>query len=47
MWSTRTDDRTRALRAGFLVHVAKPVDASELAATVASVTGRVGDELWR
>ncbi len=33
-------DRTRALRAGFLVHVAKPVDPAELVATVASVVGR-------
>ena len=37
----RSEDRTRALRAGFLVHVSKPVDASELVATVASVAGRV------
>jgi signal transduction histidine kinase/ActR/RegA family two-component response regulator len=36
----RTEDRTRVLRAGFLVHVAKPVDPSELVATVASVSGR-------
>jgi len=39
----RSEDRTRALRAGFLVHVSKPVDPSELVATVASVAGRVGD----
>lgn len=39
----RAEDRTRALRAGFLVHVAKPVDPSELVATVASVAGRVSD----
>jgi PAS domain S-box-containing protein len=39
----RSEDRTRALRAGFLVHVSKPVDPSELIATVASVAGRVGD----
>jgi CheY-like chemotaxis protein/two-component sensor histidine kinase len=39
----RAEDRTRALRAGFLVHVAKPVDPSELVATVASVAGRVRD----
>src|SRR4051812_8074528 len=38
----RSEDRTRALRAGFLVHVAKPVEPSELVATVASVTGRTG-----
>ncbi len=37
----RSEDRTRALRAGFVVHVAKPVDPSELVATVASVAGRV------
>jgi CheY-like chemotaxis protein len=39
----RSEDRTRALRAGFLVHVAKPVDASELVATVASIAGRADD----
>ena len=37
----RSEDRTRALRAGFLVHVSKPVDLSELIATVASVAGRM------
>ncbi len=40
----RSEDRTRALRAGFVVHVAKPVDPSELVATVASVAGRVAPE---
>jgi PAS domain S-box-containing protein len=40
----RSEDRTRALRAGFLVHIAKPVDPSELVATVASVAGRVGEK---
>ena len=39
---SRSDDRTRALRAGFLVHVSKPVEPSELVATVASVVGRTG-----
>ena len=39
----RSEDRTRALRGGFLVHVSKPVDPSELVATVASVAGRVDD----
>ena len=38
----RSEDRTRALRAGFLVHVSKPVEPSELIATVASVAGRTG-----
>jgi PAS domain S-box-containing protein len=38
----RSEDRTRALRHGFRVHVAKPVDPAELIATVASVAGRTG-----
>jgi PAS domain S-box-containing protein len=37
----RSEDRTRALRAGFLVHVSKPVAPAELVATVASVARRV------
>jgi CheY-like chemotaxis protein len=36
----RSEDRTRALRSGFLVHVAKPVEPSELIATIASIAGR-------
>ena len=36
----RSEDRTKALQTGFLVHVSKPVEPSELAATVASVTDR-------
>ena len=39
----RSEDRTRALRAGFLVHVSKPVEPSELVATVASIVGRTGE----
>jgi signal transduction histidine kinase/ActR/RegA family two-component response regulator len=39
----RSEDRTRALRAGFLVHVSKPVEAAELVATVATVAGRAGE----
>jgi CheY-like chemotaxis protein len=38
----RSQDRTQALRAGYLAHVAKPVEPSELVATVASVAGRAG-----
>lgn len=38
----RSEDRTRALLAGFVAHIAKPVDAAELIATVAAVTGRIG-----
>jgi len=36
----RSEDRTRALLAGYLVHVSKPVEPRELIATVASVGGR-------
>jgi len=36
----RSEDRTRALHAGFFVHLAKPIEPSELVATVASVLGR-------
>ena len=35
----RSEDRTRALRAGYLAHVAKPVEPAELIATVASLAG--------
>ena len=38
----RTEDRTRALRAGFIIHISKPVDPLELVATVATVAGRAG-----
>lgn len=37
----RSEDRTRALRAGFQMHVSKPVEPAELVATVASVVRRV------
>jgi CheY-like chemotaxis protein len=37
----RTEDRTRALIAGYQVHLAKPVDPLELLATVASFTRRI------
>jgi CheY-like chemotaxis protein len=36
----RSEDRMRALHAGFVVHVSKPVEASELVARVAGVAGR-------
>ena len=38
----RSEDRTRALRAGFLVHISKPIEPAELVATVASIAGRTG-----
>jgi PAS domain S-box-containing protein len=38
----RTEDRRRAALAGFHTHLAKPVEASELLAIVASLAGRTG-----
>ena len=38
----RSEDRTRALRAGFSNHVAKPVEPSELLAVITSLVGRAG-----
>ena len=38
----RTEDRRRALIAGFQMHVAKPVDPNELTEVVASLAGRTG-----
>jgi signal transduction histidine kinase/ActR/RegA family two-component response regulator len=39
----RLEDRTRALRAGYLAHLAKPIEAAELMATLASIAGRSDD----
>ncbi len=36
----RAEDRTRALRAGYQTHIAKPVEATELTAVVASLATR-------
>jgi PAS domain S-box-containing protein len=38
---TRPEDRLRAISAGFLMHVAKPVEADELVAMVAAAAGRL------
>ncbi|MCC7243128.1 MAG: response regulator [Acidobacteria bacterium] len=38
----RSDDRKRALLAGYQTHLAKPVDPLELVAVVASLAGRTG-----
>ena len=38
----RTEDRKRALLAGFQTHIAKPVDPAELTAAVASLACRTG-----
>ena len=40
----RPEDRMRALRAGFLVHLAKPVEPAELVASIASALGRTALE---
>ena len=39
----RAEDRTRALRGGFLAHLPKPIELPELVATVAAVAGRNGE----
>jgi PAS domain S-box-containing protein len=36
----RTEDRQKALRAGFQLHLVKPVDAGELSAAIAALVGR-------
>jgi PAS domain S-box-containing protein len=41
----RSEDRTRALAAGFQMHVPKPVEAVELIMVIASLAGRL-DESW-
>ncbi len=38
----RSEDRTRAMLAGYQVHVSKPIEPHELVATVASLAGRMG-----
>lgn len=41
---SRLEDRTRALLAGYQIHLAKPVDARELAITVASLAGQLSTQ---
>ena len=36
----RSEDRTKALRAGFQIHLAKPIDPAELVTTIASLARR-------
>jgi CheY-like chemotaxis protein len=38
----RSEDRRRAMLAGFQIHLSKPVEPPELIATVASLAGRTG-----
>jgi len=40
----RSDDRTKALRSGFEMHLAKPVDPAELVASVATLVRRAAKE---
>jgi PAS domain S-box-containing protein len=40
----RSEDRTRAMMAGYQVHIAKPIEAQELLATVGSLAGRTGSD---
>jgi CheY-like chemotaxis protein len=40
----RSDDRVKALRAGFQIHLAKPIDPAELVTAVAALARRVGPE---
>jgi PAS domain S-box-containing protein len=40
----RSEDRTRALRSGFEMHLAKPIDPGELVASVATLARRVNTE---
>jgi CheY-like chemotaxis protein len=37
----RSEDRTRAMLAGYQVHISKPIEPHELIATVASLSGRM------
>jgi CheY-like chemotaxis protein len=41
----RTEDRLRALRAGYQMHVPKPVDEEELTTVIAALTDRIQDRL--
>lgn len=38
----RAEDRTRAMHAGFNLHLSKPIDGRELVAIVGSLSGRIG-----
>jgi CheY-like chemotaxis protein len=43
----RAEDRMRALRAGYQVHIAKPVEPAELLAAIASFAGLIGAQRRR
>ena len=40
----RSEDRIRAIRSGFQMHIAKPVEPSELVAVVANLAGRTNNQ---
>ena len=40
----RSEDRTRAMLAGYQVHVSKPIEPDELVATIKSLAGHAGDQ---
>jgi CheY-like chemotaxis protein len=40
----RTEDRLRALRAGFEMHVSKPVELTELVVVIANLVRRAGGD---
>jgi signal transduction histidine kinase len=40
----RSEDRVKALRAGFQIHLAKPIDPTELVTAVAALARRFGHE---
>jgi CheY-like chemotaxis protein len=42
-----TQDRLRALHAGYQNHIAKPVEPEELAAVITSIAGRAGADPFR
>ncbi len=39
----RSEDRLKAIMAGFQMHLAKPVEAAELLAQIASLAGRMSN----
>jgi CheY-like chemotaxis protein len=40
----RSEDRVKALRAGFQIHLAKPIDPAELISAVAALAKPLGPE---
>jgi CheY-like chemotaxis protein len=40
----RSDDRVKALRAGFQIHLAKPIDPAELVTAIGALAQRFGPD---